>query len=236
MDVILKSLSQKANFTMRKNDVLANNLANVATKGFKRDAVYFKYTNNLDAELPAIQKTEFHQGNITPTNNPLDLAINGDGFFTIEIEGMENVLTRNGHFLIDENGLLKTVDGYDVLGESGPIELISKEGVVGLVEISTKGEINVNGKFKDKLRIVNTEDLQALKKIGGNMFSADESVEIEDVEEPHVQQGFLEGSNVVAITEMVELIQLQKQFEITQKVLHTVDGVDSKAATAVGKV
>ena len=220
---------------MRKNDVLANNLSNINTKGFKKDSVYFKYTDDPTTELPAIEKTEFTQGNLVATNNPLDLAIKEEGFFSVEIEGKENVVTRNGHFLIDDTGLLKTSDGYSVLGESGPIELAGKKGVVGLVEIASDGEIRVNGKFIDKLRIMTTEDLQGLKKMGGNLFSA-ENVELTDVENPSVHQGFLEESNVIAITEMVELIQLQKQFEITQKVLQTVDGVDKKAATTVGKI
>ncbi len=234
MNIELKSLMANMAGLMQKNDVLANNLANVNTNGFKRDVMFSDVLKEESGNKEKLSMlTDFSQGSLTQTDNPLDVAISGKGFFVVNTtEGQ--ALTRNGHFLADSNGALITGDGDYVMGNSGQI-FVTNDGVgSGKVDITQTGEVYVNNEFKGKLRIVDVEDGNQLSKSGGSLFMAPAGA-IQDVETPTILQGNLEEANVNPVTELVDLIQIQRQFESSQKAIKAINQALTKSANEVGR-
>ena len=235
MDLKLTELKNTMIAQTHKNSVVANNLANVNTTGFKRDVMFFEVLKKN--ETPEVQmkvETDFSQGPLRQTNNPLDLAISGRGFFTIDT-GDGEAYTREGHFTVDEGGILKTSDGNPVLGRGGWINL-SIDGIkVGEVTINTRGEIFMGDELIDTLKITDFDSYSDLKKAGGNLFVAGENVIPRELEDPVILQGKLEGSNVNPVREMIDLIEIQRQFESSQRAVRTIDSALRKAANDISR-
>lgn len=225
-----------------QEEVVANNLANVSTTGYKKDAVHFRRLLNsqilLSAQMgipdrggpPEEVLINFAQGELKPTDNPLDLALDGPGFFVVETPDGER-LTRDGSFLLNADGELVTPDGFKVLGESGPIQLLP-----GQVEIRANGEIFQNGAVVDRLKIVDLPRPYPLKKAGRGLFAL--TRQIRDYLEPEntqVKQGFLEESNVNPITEMIRLITISKNFQAGQRAIHAQDRTLDKTVNTVSR-
>ena len=216
-----------------KTGVTANNLANMNSTGFKRDVAFVDYLNeNTDSDLTV--KTDFSSGQLKQTANPLDLAITGRGFFSVDTKWGE-AYTRDGHFQIGQDGTLRTSDGNPVLGEGGLIN-VSMDGMkTGDFNISTKGEIFMNNELMDVLRIVDFSSYDNLKKTGGSFFQSTNGMTPMRVEEPSVKQGSLEVSNVSPVEEMIDLIELQRQFESSQRTVKIIDSILGKAVNDIGK-
>jgi flagellar basal-body rod protein FlgG len=206
-------------------DVLANNLANVSTTGFKSDTAFFRaYQNALDdadsttnidksASLENT-KTDYSNGPMHSTGRELDAAIDGEGFFTIQTPGGERY-TKDGSFTLNSNGQLVTHDGYTVSGRSGPITLPP-----GAVTIDPAGNISVDGQTVDTLRVVRFANNSTLAKEGKNLFQQTNAKNApQTIENPNVQQGQLESSNVNAIREMVTMMKYMREFESLQRML-----------------
>lgn len=220
-------------------DVIANNLANMNTVGYKKDKLF--YRRLVDAMEPAKNDpdqinrideiTDFSTGNIRQTGNPLDLAIVGDGFFMIQTPDGD-VFTRNGNFTLDPNGRLVTQDGYAVMGSGGEIQLAGND-----FRITEDGKIMVNDEVVDSLRIVKFEDTTLLKKIGSSYFMDEDEAGMVDVSPDQIQvrQGFLEGSNVSGIEEMTQMINLYRQFELGEKTITTQDRTLDKLINEAGR-
>jgi flagellar basal-body rod protein FlgG len=158
---------------------------------------------------------DLSQGLLKPTGNPLDLAISGEGFFVVQTPRGER-FTRKGDFSLDRNGFLVTNEGFQVLGEGGPIEIGRGREVV----INERGEVTVDGEVIDTLRIVTFSKEARLIPEGNGLIRA-EGGEVLPAEGFSVKQGFLEGSNVSPIEEMVRLMNLIRLFEAYQKALQT---------------
>ena len=219
---------------LQLNEVIANNLANINTRGFKKDLIFFEMLKEGDKNTKAREATDFAQGALTETNNPLDLAISGRGFFTIQTEdGI--AFTRDGHFKLDGDGVLRTQQGQAVLGEGGEIVLVDNDLKPEQITVTRNGEIYLGDMFIDRLAIKDFEDYSKLQKRGENMFVVDESVQPISLQEPEVHQGFLEEANVNPAEEMIQLIEVQRQFESIQRMVRTLDETFRKAATEVGK-
>ncbi len=225
-------------------DILTHNLANMNTVGYKTDEAVFRIKDEdleagggqedkpLSATLPVIPlttRTDFSQGLLQSTGNPLDLAIEGDGFFSIQTdEGIR--YTRNGSFTLGEDGRLSTQDGYAVMGEGGEITIDGAD-----VEFDGNGNVIVDGQITDKLRIVEISEPTALTKAGYNLFALDEARGAEEpVEYANVHQGFLEGSNVNSVKIMTDLIEVMRGYESYQKIIRTLDENSSKLIAGVG--
>ena len=236
MDITLPKLKTALEATVQRNNITANNLANLDNAGYKRDVAFFELIQAEDGQpdMRLRTYTSFGQGTLTETGNALDLAISGAGFFTVETEQGE-ALTRDGHFQLDTDGVLRTSGGQAVLGEAGPIVLTTDGRTPGVVRITRSGEVFVDDELRDRLRISAVSDPQALRKGGDNLLLAADDVPLGTVEAPDVQQGFLEESNVSAVDEMMTLIEIQRQFESTQKMVRTLDEVFQQAATQVGR-
>lgn len=200
-------------------DTISNNLANINTPGFKQDTIAFK---SLLGRM-YITKTDLSQGPIRYTGNKLDFAISSDGFFKVRTDrGVR--YTRNGAFRLNAKKQLVTSNGDSVLGENG---IITING--GQIEVSKDGSIYVDGNLVDRIILFQFKNPDALKKEGDSyyVYQGDES-EVVTVDKPSIQQGYLEGSNVNATKEMVEMLEAFRSFESTQKALQTIDEMTRK--------
>lgn len=239
MDFRLDELKSAMIIQTKKNDIVANNLANSDTIGFKKDFTFF---DTYRKELEEVNNLSIHtvkdlsQGDYEETNNPLDLAISGDGFFNIQIDD-ETVYTRNGHFNLDTSGNLIDGAGNYVLGEQGAINLITTEDQVSNIFITGNGEIYVDDVFVDRLKITSFAEDTQMERLTGSVFRVQGETESESTEETGtVMQGRIEKSNVNPIDEMVNLMELQRGFESSQRTIKILDDTLSKAANQLSKV
>ncbi|MGE4291857.1 MAG: flagellar basal-body rod protein FlgF [Desulfovibrio sp.] len=242
---------------IRMNQI-ANNLANVNTTAYKRDNVAFHDTflrfasdymvdarpSLRDKEMwpkadlmakPRLsdQKTDFSQGNFQSTGNPLDLALSGEGFFRVRTPDGD-YMTRNGSFRLNSEGTLVTEQGFEVLGNGGPITI--PPGTVSLTVDST-GQIRSDGQVVGELELVAVDDQRQLQKIGNNLFQIDPKGTAAEVppEELTVQQGFLEKPNVEVVTEMVDMIETQRAHQMYTKMMQGTGEIDEKLINTVGR-
>ncbi len=233
MRIDLERLKNTMTAQVYKNDITANNLANINTTGYKKDIAFAQLVKD-SVKLQVEVKTNFSQGQLETTDNPLDIAIRGRGFFTILKDGQE-FYTRNGHFNISSYGILQTSDGLPVLGDGGEINLSRGDLTVGEILISDHGEIYIDDDYAGNLKIVDFDDYKGLQKKGQNLFAADPRMVPEVLDEPDLQQGKLEGSNVNPLQEMVKLIELQRNFESSQRAITTIDRAEGKAANEISR-
>lgn len=230
---------------------IANNLANVNTTGYKKDNLMFKdvfirfahdvimepmmniRSKKMFPEPHEIAKprlgqavVDFSQGSLHLTNNPLDLAISGDGFFKIRTETGE-YHTRNGHFQITNEGLLVNAQGYPVIGEGGDIIIPPNTEHVHIDDI---GRIFADNEMVGQVQVFGVGNPDALEKLGNNLYKPRPGMQIEEepLDEPRVEQGYLEVSNVNVVEEMVNMIETQRAFEAYQKVIQGTQETDQR--------
>ncbi|MFZ4402533.1 MAG: flagellar basal-body rod protein FlgF [Pseudobdellovibrionaceae bacterium] len=251
-----------------KLDTIANNLANVNTPGFKKDQQLFQeYLTTYEKptevmpiprDVAAIESfynfqggdksfvdskgtfTDFSQGSLKKTGNPLDVGIDGKGFFEVATpQGVR--LTRAGHFTLDGNGQLVTQQGYPVLktAEPGadPASRVINIGQGGGVSISDSGEVMQGDQVVAKLSLVDVANPDSLQKIGTSLYGFKNNMapQISILSNPSLKQGFMEGSNVNIVEEMTEMIKTQRVFESTQKAISAYDSMAEKLVNVVGK-
>lgn len=236
---------------------ITNNLANVNTTGYKKDQLAFKDTFIMFAHdqimepvanvrskklFPdpihiakpriAVSKTDFSQGSLKVTGGTLDVALHGEGFFKVQTPNGDYV-TRNGHFRQSADGTLITEQGWPVLGNGGPITLPPNSQV----HINESGEIYANDTLIDQLQVVTYENLDVLEKRGQNLFQPRPGQQPAELpaEGTSVAQGFLEAANVEVVTEMVNMIEAQRQFEAYTKIMQSTDALDKDAIQRVAK-
>lgn len=215
--------------------VIANNLANLNTIGFKRE-VPFSMIMDAQGNLRANQINDSKQGEMVLTGNPLDLGINGKGFFIVETKYGEKI-TRDGKFKISDEGYLVNQNGDKVIGKDGEIHFGSNVFNSDQSIVVTKsGEIKVGENILDELRIVGVEKPEELSKAGGAYFDI-EGVDLEEMEntEYEITQGYIESSNVNIMEEMEAMIRLNNDYQSTQKIIRYLDDSLEKANT-IGKV
>ena len=219
----------------RRLNQIANNMANVDTAGYKKEDITFWEMMFTAADShPRVGKalkvvTDQAQGPAEETGNKLDFAIMGRGFFRVQTpNGIR--YTRNGNFTLNGQGQLSTMEGYTVLGQGGPIILDSSD-----VQVGRDGTITSRGQVVNQLAVVDFDDLSALEKEGANMFRPKEQAVVErPVERLSIQQGFLEGANVNVVQEMIEMIDLQRNYQSQQKVIQTIDDINGQSISKVG--
>lgn len=240
--------------------VISNNLANVNTSGYKADKLAFKDTmqhfahdfireplENLRSKplFPeaqqrarvrlAVTETDFSQGGMNYTGNNLDFAIAGEGFFRIQTP-QGAFLSRNGSFCQNADGTLMTKQGWPVLGDGGPI--VIPQGTRN-IHVNSEGAVFADGGEVGRLDIVSVEDLTALEKVGGNLYRLRSGSTVGEVDPREtgsmVNQGYLEAANVNAVTEMVNMIEVHRNFEAQQKMMQSSDAVDRELNSKVGK-
>ncbi|OYZ17780.1 MAG: flagellar basal-body rod protein FlgF [Bdellovibrio sp. 28-41-41] len=249
-------------------DTIANNIANVNTPGFKRDTqVFNEYLTANEKEqtgmpvpriLASIESfydmqggdksfvdakgtfTDHSQGTLKHTGNPLDVAIDGEGFFEIATpDGVK--LTRAGNFTMDGNGKLVTKEGHFVLAAGGDganpeSRSISLNGSESLT-VNDQGDIFNGTQLIAKISVVNVADKDGIEKIGNSLygFKKGHNPEIIGRQNVSVKSGFIEGSNVNVVQEMTDMIKTQRIFESTQKAISAYDSMNDKLVNIVGK-
>lgn len=240
-------------------DIMSNNLANADTVGFKKEgstsqaysevmAVKIKDTTedpNTPKRLGNMSLgvkigetyTDFSQGSLRETGNTYDLALSGDGFFNIEFTNKagetSTKYTRAGNFTLTKDGYLTTKDGDYVLGENGRIQLSTTAGNTVITE---DGSIYQDDVLVTKLKITEFEDTNYLTHYGESMWDAKEGAVANDATDFGIHQGYVEMSNISVVTEMVNMISIQRQYEANQKLITTYDQSLDKSVNQVGKV
>ena len=264
----------------QKVETIANNVANANTVGFKKDQLVFKehltaltkgaddidiprkefspadfyHTQGAENAMVKVDGsfTVFEQGTLTPTHNPLDLGLKGEGF--IEMLTPTGVrFTRKGNFSINKEGEMVNDQGFKVLNALNiPEETLRDPASIGniptpesrVVRLPTNSPITINLEGEiltregsiGKLSVVEFKDMHALRKEGNSLYvSPDEANIVRTNTKTTVNQGFLEGSNVNAIEEMSELIKAHRHFESIQKAINAYDSISGKAANDIGK-
>lgn len=228
------------NILQEKQESTNSNIANIKTSGYKfQDIVQstmesrnlINYSggpdNNTRQELGGfvfgnqidLIYKNFTQGSIVENGNTTDFALVGEGFFTIQMDNGQAAYTRNGNFTLNDNNMLVTMDGYTVLG-------IDDNGQQSEIYIND-GNMNVD------FLITDFPDYQNLASIGNTNFTSGAGGQIIDGE---VKQGFLEMSNVEIADELVKMIEISREFEANQKLLHTADETLNKAVNEIGRV
>lgn len=226
-------------------DLLANNLANAGTSGYKNDREFYGVYSSEDSQnsvdggegttLPTIQKQwiDFSPGTIEVTGNPLDVAISGKGFFAVN--GPNGTLyTRNGNLKILPSGDLGTTDGYTLRNTSGGnIHIAAGKTIT----ISTDGVVRQDGQPIGQIDVVNFKSTDSLRKQGGvNFENADPKNAPVTATNVEVQQGKLEGSNVPVADAAMRLVGVMRQFEMLQKAITVSSDMDTKSITEVARV
>ena len=219
----------------KRYDIIANNLSNVQTVGYKKDVPVFHkaFSETLSSSLaedPVESVTVFQQGDLQPTGNPLDMAIEGEGFFKVKTpNGIR--YTRAGNFNLNQDGVLIQSNGYPVLGSDREITLRGLKVVIG-----KDGTVSVDGSNQGKIDIVTFPDLNELMKEGQTLFKlATEQKEIQP-QQSQIQQGSLEGSNVNALGEMIQMIDSLRTVQFCSKLVQTEDDMNNRAVNDLAKV
>jgi flagellar basal-body rod protein FlgF len=220
---------------MTQMEVLANNLANINSTGFKKDLVFMRMLKESAAGSPdgrtdmtgveARKAVDFSEGSLQQTGNPLDLAIEGPGFFAVDTpRGMR--LTRNGNFKLSPDGTLVTGEGYAVLSTAGPITIPRADKLPkGSISINEAGELSSDKEPFGRIQLVNVDRPDMLQKDHESLFMPDPRDPVRDIQEDQtvIRQGYLEESNVEGIEEMIAMIELNRSFETDQKMIQAQD-------------
>jgi flagellar basal-body rod protein FlgG len=215
---------------MKLIEVVTNNLANAQTTGFKRDFGRVLESQQLLDVGTTIDTTP---GPITSTQNPLDVAIDGEGFFAIQTPAGVR-FTRNGSFSLDESGNLVTKQGMKVLSSSGsPINVTGNN-----IGIQDGGIVTADGNEVATLKVVTFQNINLLQKEGSNHFVWNGSTDgIHDVDEARVKSGSVERSNVNSMSEIIQLMGAYREFESVQKTLKTLDtDMNAKLIQELGRI
>lgn len=233
MDTVLYKAMNGAQMDFYRQSLTANNLANLNTPGFKADlfqaqTLYLTGNTLIDDAMVVQQENghNFSEGMLMTTGRDLDVAVQGDGWFAVQDAGGKEAYTRAGDFKLTENGILVTASGQPVLGDGGPISIppaqsinIGTDGTISIVPLdSNPRELAVLDRIKlakiDRKDLIKGNDgLMRLEK--GGIAPTDPSVT--------VIKGALEGSNVNAVEQMVNMIAAGREFETEMKFMQAVD-------------
>lgn len=237
-----------------RQDVISNNLANAQTVGFKRDLTTFRERLTASQEQPGMMNftnptmegigggtlaepttLDMTPGSMEATGNKTDAAIDGSGYFTVDDHGTTK-LTRNGQFMINQNGMLITANGtnLNVLDSQGnPIKL---DGTLSSsTEISRDGTISQQNKPIARLGIFDVPDPSKLKNESGTLLSYPNAKDLTASTSP-IRGEFVENANVEPATELTALMETQRQLEANANMIHTQDSTLDKLVNTVGKV
>lgn len=238
-------------------DTMTNNLANSTTVGYKKEGTtsqsfdtVLAYKLKDSSEAPNIPRrmgintpgvkigenyTDYTQGSFKITDNTYDLALSGDGFFTVEFTNKSGETstkyTRDGSFTLTTEGYLVTKDGDYVIGSKGRIKIDPTKDS----SIDSTGRIMQDGNVVDTIKLTDFEDYDYLKKYGENYLEPVEGATIKNANAT-INSGYLEMSNVNIVTEMVDMITITRQYEANQKVMKTIDNTLEIASTQLGRV
>lgn len=245
MDFLTAAAASGMRARMETLDLLANNMANSSASGYKADHDFYSLYVSAEAAdstdggeravLPVLERqwTDFSQGALTLTDNPLDLAISGRGFF-VAASPSGPLLTRAGSFKISPNGMLQTQDGLDVRAQDGKSIQVDKSRPV---EVTPDGAVRQDGQEVARLDVVDVADRAMLRKHGLNYFDISSTgLSPFPAAGVQVEQGKLETANVQPAEAAVRLVTVMRQFESLQRALSIGAEMNRRAVEEVAKV
>jgi len=236
MNVSLTQAAAAMTAAARWQEMISQNLAAGTVPGFKRQEVAF--ATLAPAHLPHVALstarvvTNFSQGQIRPTGSPTDVALDGPGFFEVQLPAGQTAYTRDGEFRLDPQGQLVTKQGYPVMGDGGPIQLDLNNPAP--LSIGADGTVSQGAEVKGKLKTVAFQDPTLLQPIGQGQFLATAPGLVPLAATTAFRQGYLESGNASPVTEMAHLIAAMRQFEATQRVVQAHDDRLGKAISELG--
>ena len=241
-NTLLVSLSHQL-ASYRAMDVIANNIANMSTPAFKREEAQFQqYVEQLplaDGQtepqtLTFVQDAgiarDMSMGQLTRTNAPLDLAINGKGYFEIQTANGPRY-TRNGHFTLDAQGRMVTAAGDAVMGDGGELTITPDDGDIHIAADGT-----VSGKLGQlgKLKVVDFADDSALTKEGASLYTTTQNAQ--PVENANIEQGTIETSNVQPVVEISHMMEVLRAYQATASLTQSQEDLMRQAIDKLGSV
>lgn len=227
----------------REIDIIANNIANADTAGFKVESLMTKTESRQSAHAPVGARPvqfvvadgvarDFGQGALRRTDGPLDMAIEGRGFFKVAAQEGERY-TRDGRFRTDQQGRLTTQAGAPVMDEGG--SEITIDPAKGPVTVSAEGSVLQGTERVGKIGVFDFADLAVLEKTGDNLLNNTSNTPAVAATEAHVRQGMLEGSNVQSILEITRMIEVSRAYEQTVKVMDNNDDLSRRSVERLGR-
>jgi len=243
MNVSLYQAASALSANAKWQEVLSQNLAASSVPGFKKQELSFSaiqagvlktQAGNSSITMPrASLSTSFEQGEVRPTNVPTDVAIQGKGFFPVQLPNGSTGYTRDGEFQLNPQGQLSTKQGWLVLGQNGPIQMDRNNAAP--LTISATGEISQGTEVRGKLKVIEFNDPHLLRQGNGGVFLADNpNIQTKTVTQPMLRQGYLEGANTSAVMEMANLIRVMRGFEANQRLVQVQDERMGRAISDLG--
>ena len=226
---------------MSAQTIRANNMANLNTTGFKADfeqsrsmGVYYGDGQPTRAyALTESPRADFEPGPMQNTGNPMDIAINGDGFIAVQAPDGSEAYTRAGNLAIDASGILRTANGLPVIGNSGPISLppidkieVGSDGTISTISLGQTAETMVE---TNRIKLVKP-DFKNLEKGADGLFRQRDGLPATADASVHVVSNVLEGSNVNAMSEFTQIISLARQYDMQLKLMKTAEENSSASA------
>lgn len=246
MDSLVATAGSGMRSRIETLDVLANNIANAGTAGYKSDQesynTYFGQSawDGYDegrppgAEMPVVERnwTDFSQGALVFTGSNSDLALQSGGFFVVNTPAGQ-LYTRNGHFRVSRSGELQTQEGYSLAAAGGkPIVVDPNRDF----EVSNTGEVKQDGATVGSLAVVNGSEPPTSGKMGAGYFSFSPTNKLQVVTNPEITQGKVEMSNVTPATAAVKLVNVMRSFEMLQKAVMMASEMNKKVVDEVARV
>ena len=230
MDNAIYTMLTRQSGLMREFSSVANNVANMATTGFKAEhGVFSEYISDIGAGAAnpgsatslsmgklSAHSTDLSDGGLQMTGGELDMALSGEGFFQVRTPNGER-LTRAGHFMLNQDRILVNPQGHAVLGTGGGEIAIPQEA--GSIQVGRDGTISADGVELGRVGVF-TAEATSLRREGNNLWTGQN---IQTVEEPNIASGFLEQSNVNPVLEMARMIEVQRHYDAGQALLDIED-------------
>ncbi len=242
-NVLLITLSRQMALR-RELDVIANNVANVQTNGFKR-----RMSDTTEFQMPVASDDTFKRGSdrrisfvvdrgtpldtssgqLEPTGNPMDVAINGDAYFVVQTPQGERY-TRNGAMMLNSQGQMVNSDGHVIVGEQGPYQFGSEERDI---RIASDGTVSSSTGTRGKLRLVSFQNQQLLENAGANLFTT--TAPAQPALQARVQSGYVERSNVRPVVEISRMIEVTRQYQNIANLMSKTDETRRNAIQKLGE-
>jgi len=246
VNVSLYQAASALNANARWQEVISENMASSSIPGFKKQDMSFQAiqagllapgssagkAQPISMSIPRTH-VNFSPGEIKRTDVNTDMAIEGSGFFEVQLPNGNTAYTRDGEFKINSQGQLVTKQGYLVLGESGSIQLDSNHSTA--INVAPDGTISQGAERRGKIQLVEFNDPNLLKDIGGGMYLAkDPNIQPSTEGTSNIRQGFLEGANTSPVLEMANLINVMRSYEANQRVIQMQDDRMGRAISDLG--
>ncbi|HEY1716767.1 MAG TPA: flagellar hook-basal body protein [Verrucomicrobiae bacterium] len=245
MEVSLYQAAAAMNATAQWQDLIAQNLAASAVPGSRKQEISFSDVQaGLGSNVPGSEQssyyipsanttTNFQTGELCSTGNSMDFALEGPGFFTVQMPNGQSAFTRDGEFQLNAKGELVNKEGYPVLGDNGPLQFNPNSSTP--IAVSATGDVSQGGEKKGTLQITEFQHPEKLTLLGvGDFRPDDQDAQPVPAVSTQVRQGFIEAANSSPTTEMASLITAMRMFESNQKVLQMQSDRMSRVITDLG--